>query len=132
VKTAKCERLTPHVRAPWVRALAGLVALALISAPVAGLFGLLLTALGASRATYEIFYVWFWMTTLIVFLGSLAGAALWAIVGLAEIALALPDETAIRRPRSRVESAQPLDWPPVGTAAAPVKAAARIRAPAPS
>jgi hypothetical protein len=112
VKTAKCERLTPHAHAPWVRALAGLVALGLIAAPTAGMFGVLLASLGASRATYEIFYIWFWMTALVVFLISLAGVALWAVVRLSEIALALSPEL----PES---PARPLDWPRPVRARAP-------------
>lgn len=87
--SAECKDLASRPRAPWVRVLAGLVAMALLAAPGAGMCGVLLETFGASRAVYEIFYMWFWMTVLAVFLCSLAGAALWAAVRLGEIATGL-------------------------------------------
>lgn len=98
MKPAHCEHPLRREHAPPVRVVAGLVALALLSAPAAGVMGLVLDELGAPRAVFEIFYMWFWLTVLVVLLGALAGVTLWAIVRLSAIALG-----------SR-ETREPLDW----------------------
>lgn len=87
MKHARCEHPLRGDHAPLVRAVAGLVALALLSAPAAGVTGLVLDSLGAPRTIFEVFYMWFWLTALVVFLGALAGVTLWTIVRLSAIAL---------------------------------------------
>jgi hypothetical protein len=98
MKHARCEHPLGREHAPPVRAIAGLVALALLSAPAAGVAGLVLDELDAPRAVFELFYLWFWLTVLVVLLGALAGVTLWAIVRLSAIALG-----------SR-GTREPLDW----------------------
>lgn len=90
MKHAECERLADRSHAPPVRALAGLVALALLSAPVAGVTGLVLDELRVDRSVCEFFYMWFWLTVMVVLLASLAAVALWAIVRLGAIAAGYP------------------------------------------